>query len=149
MNAQQLEQAGFTAEEIQAHFGRQRMELKTAGFTDMEIDAKYGPTPASPPSPPAAEINDFFNVGLEGVAFDPVDGVPQENFADVVHSWVRPWQAVGYSSAESLNRGMATFATHLDTISEYIEKKTGLQKGDFFTKAAQQYNENTEYWKKR
>lgn len=149
MNAQQLEQAGFTPEEIQAHFGRKRMELKSAGFTDMEIDAKYGPTPASPPSPPPAEINDFFNVGLEGVAFDPVDGVPQENFADVVHSWVRPWQAVGYSSAESLNRGMATFATNLDTISEYIEKKTGLQKGDFFTKAAQQYNENSEYWKKR
>jgi hypothetical protein len=149
MNAQELQQAGFSPEEIQAYQSRQRMELKTAGFTDMEIDAKYGPTPASPPSPPAAEINDFFNVGLEGVAFDPVDGVPQENFADVVHSWVRPWQAVGYSSAESLNRGMATFATHLDTISEYIEKKTGLQKGDFFTKAAQQYNENTEYWKKR
>jgi hypothetical protein len=149
MNEAELQQAGFSPQEISSYSERRNLILKSSGFSDAEIEAKYGPGVTSPENPKAADIDKFFNVGMEGVKFDPVDGVPQTHFADMVSPWVRPWEAAGYSAAEALNRGMAGFATHLNTLSEYVGKKIGIEPGGIFKKSATQYNQNVDYWKKR
>jgi hypothetical protein len=149
MNAAELQQAGFSQEEISSYIVKRNLTLKSAGFSDAEIEAKYGPSEFSPANPKHADIDKFFNDGMKDVKIDPVDGDPQSNFSHILSPWINTWRAVGYSSAESLNRGMAGFATHLNTLAEYIGKKTGTKPGEIFEKAAEQYNQNTDYWKKR
>ncbi len=134
MNAAQLKEAGFSDDEIRSWLSSKHAELKAAGFNDAEIEAKYGPTPASPPEPPAFDLEKHFRdpdqappefAGLD--AGDVLIGSPggasrnQDDLvlSEVLHdNFVKPWLAVGYTGEAALNRAIAHFATTLDSIAE-------------------------------
>jgi len=165
MNAAQLKEAGFSDDEIRSWLSSKHAELKAAGFNDAEIEAKYGPTPASPPEPPAFDLEKHFRdpdqappefAGLD--AGDVLIGSPggasrnQDDLvlSEVLHdNFVKPWLAVGYTGEAALNRAIAHFANNLDSIAEYIEAKTGLERGGVFAEAAKVYDANREFWQKR
>lgn len=167
MNAAQLREAGFDDDEIREYLSRKHTELKTAGFNDAEIEARYGPTPVSPPEPPPFDLAGHFRTTEQAptgkeVPSDASDilignwpgGGRGDNddlvMADVLHeNFVKPWMAVGYTAGAALNRGIAGFAQNLDSLAEYIETKTGLERGGAFREAAKTYDANREYWQKR
>jgi hypothetical protein len=60
-----------------------------------------------------------------------------------------PFINQGYTVASSLNRGLASFAQHLDNISKYVEVSTGMKSEGLFENMAKVYSENADYWKKR
>jgi len=152
MNLEQLRQAGFSDDEIQAHVATKATSLKAAGFTDAEIEAKYGPNTVTAPEPVSFNWDKTFDEIKVKDASDVMigeTGTPQA-VVDVLHEqFVKPWQAVGFGSAASFNRGMATFSTHLDILADYVEKNTGMQKGGAFKGAAEIFNKNKDYWAKR
>lgn len=172
MNAAQLREAGFDDNEIREYLTRKHVELRAAGFSDAEIEAKYGPTPASPPEPPPFDIEKYFRKpdlsppdfsGLEDGAFGfGTLGAGGQNNDDVIlaevlfDNFVKPWMAVGYTSAAAFNRAMAVFGQNLDSLAEYaglwglrIGQKTGTEPSHAFAAAAKIYDANREYWQKR
>lgn len=152
MNLEKLRSAGFTDQEIQAHVATKATSLKAAGFTDAEIEARYGPNTVTAPEPPSFEWDKTFDeIKLKDASDVMVGttGTPQP-IVDTLHEqFVKPWQAVGFSAGESFNRGMAVFSTHLDTLAEYVETKTGMQRGGMFGATAEVFNKNADYWKRR
>ncbi|MFA5904884.1 MAG: hypothetical protein WC836_13190 [Desulfobacula sp.] len=69
--------------------------------------------------------------------------------SNVLHSFTRPFLAQGYNTVAALNRGVASFSAHLDSVSDFIESTTGMKKGGLFEQAAKTYTENADHWKKR
>ena len=81
---------------------------------------------------------------------------PQEKMADnrnafaKVGGWfARPFLSQGYNAAAALNRGLAGFSAHLDSVSDFIESSTGMKSGGLFERAADVYKDNADYWKER
>lgn len=70
-------------------------------------------------------------------------------FAKVGGWFARPFLSQGYNAAAALNRGLAGFSAHLDSVSDFIESSTGMKSGGLFEKAAEVYNDNADYWKER
>jgi len=73
----------------------------------------------------------------------------RDSAAKVLHSFTRPFLATGYNAANALNRGLAGFSAHLDSMSDYVALSTGTEKGGLFENAAKIYEENADYWKDR
>ena len=71
------------------------------------------------------------------------------SFANVMHKISRPFLSQGYNGAAALNRGLAGFSAHLDSISDFISISTGTEKGGVFEDAAKLYEKNADYWRKR
>ena len=71
------------------------------------------------------------------------------SFTNVVHKISRPFLAQGYNGAAAVNRGLAGFSAHLDSIADFISISTGTKKGGVFEDAAKLYEENADYWRKR
>lgn len=149
----ELKEAGFTDDEIREYLAGKHAELRAAGFSDAEIEAAHGPNPAAPPNPPPFDWSKLESSGdASEVLASPGPGIRtvHQGFGEAIHdAFVQPWINVGYTAGESFNRGSAVFAQHLDTVAEYFEKKTGMQRGGFFESAAKEFNKNADYWKKR
>jgi len=75
--------------------------------------------------------------------------VSRNAFSKAVHWFSRPFFSQGYNGMAAVNRGVAGFSAHLDSIADYVEASTGLPKGGIFEKAADILTENAEYWQKR
>ena len=116
--------------------------------------------------PPAIDLSDFprrpFLAEEEPVHFDlegtldeisrispSVSDDPRGDFGRMVWTVARPFVSTGYNAASALNRGMGALSEHLDIIQEYISDVAHTEKVEVFEKAARQYEENAEYWKKR
>jgi len=73
----------------------------------------------------------------------------RNSFANVMHKISRPFLAQGYNGAAALNRGLAGFSSHLDSIADFIGISTGSEKGGVFEEAAKVYEKNADWWRKR
>lgn len=74
----------------------------------------------------------------------------REEVSDVLTPFVKPFLDVGYSAAAAFNRGIGSFCTHLDVLSEYIETKTAFKVSPpIWDDAAKIYDDNAEYWSRK
>jgi hypothetical protein len=118
--------------------------VKTADLMAMD---KGQPAIDLKPEPLPWDIDKYVNDSF--VNLDNQGENPSTGMAAVGQFFAKPWVDMGYSTAAALNRGMAYFSTHLDTISEYIGQKTGTEPGGVFKSAAKTYEQNTTYWQQR
>lgn len=110
-------------------------------------------TKPDPPEPPPFELDAVFDeFGLRDFADDPAGFKNDVSLS--LAPLTRPFIAQGYNSLSALNRGFASLLTHLDSISEYVSAKTGMEKSgilgpDALKKVADFYNRDADYWGKR
>lgn len=123
---------------------KQPAQVVSAG--SIELDKNPIVRDPSKPEPMPFDFDKVLNV-LD-IPIEALEST-KRGFATMMKPLVQPFENVGYSAAASLNRGTANFATHLDHIANYIEKKTGLKKSGTFDDWAKKYNENADYWQKQ
>ena len=107
--------------------------------------------PQIPEILPEPEPFDMEGTFYEIAKLDPPEEIERKHtsLSGIFFPYVRPFFAQGYSGVAALNRGMAGFSAHLDSMAEFIEKSTGMKKGGLFEDAANEYIQNAEYWQKR
>ncbi|HPD58085.1 MAG TPA: hypothetical protein PKW17_12645 [Smithellaceae bacterium] len=126
---------------------KNRTVFSTKELTALDEQAKSLPLKTSEPEPAPFDVDDFIRKDAGG---DPEEYAKKgKHFAAAMSFFVKPWQNLGYSSAASLNRGMAYFSEGLDTIADMLADRYGVQKGGIFESAAKTYEQNTEYWQRK
>jgi hypothetical protein len=100
------------------------------------------------PDPAPFDIDTQFDQWNSAKPIEETD-INKSVMSNILSDISRPFVATGYKAAEGVNKGLAAFATHLDSISEFVEKSTGFKKGGLFEKLADNYSGNSEHWKKR
>jgi len=98
--------------------------------------------------PPPFNVDKYLNGynSTQAIEKTPINDL---GFANTFQWLARPFFSQGYNGAAALNRGLAGFSAHLDSIADYIEASTGLKKGELFEDAAQIYEQNAAYWQER
>ena len=104
--------------------------------------------PLELPEPIPFDIDSYF---MEWNKTQPIDdiGNNHDSFSNVLDSISRPFVAQGYNSIAALNRGAASFYSHLDAIADFIEMSGFGSKGGIFEKFAKVSEEKADYWKDR
>lgn len=104
--------------------------------------------PLSRMNPAPFDVDTHFN---EWNGTKPVETMADNRsaFSKTVWYFARPFLAQGYNAASALNRGIASFSSHLDNASDYVAASTGMKAGGVFEEAAKIYNSNADYWRKR
>jgi len=68
------------------------------------------------------------------------------DFARTLKYFVDPFFKQGYNATAALNRGVAGFYTHLDSIADYIELSSGVKSEGLFEKLAEMAEKDAERW---
>jgi hypothetical protein len=108
---------------------------------------------AGGPDPHPANIDEMMN-GVMPDRFKNDPATYGKEVAKSLNPLVRPFVAQGFNAMSALNRGFATMATHLDSISTYLAEKTGMEKTgvlgpDAVKKVADYYNKDANHWARR
>lgn len=129
-------------------------EIKTNVRDGFNIDIDSLPDKVPPGSNDPAPFDIDYHINEESKTM-PIE--ESGNFGDAIsntlHWFTRPFLAEGYETVAGLNRGMASLSAHLDAVGDYIglmlgqNKDTG--KGGIFKKAAELFESDAAYWKKR
>ena len=114
----------------------------------LKIDFKSLPDQPVVSDPAPFDVDSNFNAWN---STQPTEKIADNRsaFAKVGSWFARPFLSQGYNAAAALNRGMAGFSAHLDSIADFIESSTGMKSGGLFERAAEVYGENSDYWKQR
>lgn len=99
--------------------------------------------------PPPFDIETHFNDWA--AARIPLDKVSatKESMGNAVYEMARPFLGQGYVTMAAINRGLAGFSAHMDSIAQFAEKHVGGTREGLFEKAADSYENNAEYWQER
>lgn len=101
-----------------------------------------------PTDPPPFDLDGFFN---EWHSTAPVEEYQpkKEAFASVMSELTRPFLSQGYNTMAAMNRGVAAFSVHMDSIANFLEANGVGESSGVFDTAAKQLEENAEYWQRR
>ena len=106
------------------------------------------PKPVSESDPIPFDIDSYVDSYTASKAVEDVP-IQRNAMADVVNHFTRPFIAQGYNTMASVNRGMAAFATHLDSIADFIEISSGMKSEGLFEKVAKLASDDADHWRKR
>jgi len=104
---------------------------------------KYGNSPSV--ELPAFPIDDHINNHVKDM---PIEKQAEQKggFVSFLGKMADPWLNMGYSTASSLNRGMAHFTDTMDLLGKFVGRTTGASRGGIFEAGAKSFNENAKYW---
>lgn len=68
---------------------------------------------------------------------------------EVLGMFAQPFVAQGYNSMAALNRGAASFYSHLDSIAKFLEAAGAGESSGIFDKIEKNLSGKSDYWKKR
>jgi hypothetical protein len=97
---------------------------------------------------PPFPIDDYVDAHVKDMT--PEKQVEHRNgFTSAMSAIAQPWQAVGYTAAGALNRGMAQFSETMDLLAKFTERAGVGKRGGLFENSAKSFNDNADYWKGR
>lgn len=120
-----------------------------------ELAVSHVPTAVQPPlasghlpDPSPFDVDGYFNEWNKSQNIERMAD-NHNAFTGVVHSFAKPFIAQGYNTMSSLNRGVASFYAHLDSVADFVEASGMGKKEGLFDKLSKISSENADYWRER
>jgi hypothetical protein len=117
-------------------------------FEGLVVDLGAEPYKLDPPDPAPFDMDRYAKAWLD-LQPQSMREYQQEHFAGFVAEIARPFKSQGYVAMSAWNRGWATFLTHLDLATKFLERNGIGERGGIWEELADRYEQNANYWAHR